>query len=92
MTVASWRSLAALVVTAGVLAWPSAARACSVCFGGDGAEAATFILTTALLTFTPFLVVGAIGFWVVKRIRQTESEAAETHVADVPAASAAEHV
>ena len=50
---------------------PRAAQACAVCFSGRTDETrVAFILTTALLTFLPFVLLGAAGWWLWRRVRE----------------------
>lgn len=63
-----------LLLPAGALALtlvPRAAQACAVCFSGRTDETrVAFIFTTALLTFLPFVLLGAAGWWLWRRVRE----------------------
>jgi hypothetical protein len=45
--------------------------ACSVCGFGDDSRNA-FISTTALMTFVPLIMIGALAFWVHRRFKHAE--------------------
>jgi len=61
-----------------LLALPSAANACAVCFGGEDDNRQAFIDTTIILTIAPLFLVGLFLWLMVRRIRKVESrEAAE---------------
>ena len=63
-------ALAALLLFA-----PRAVQACAVCFGGQEGDTRTaFILTTAFLTFSPLVMIGATVWWLRRRFRQLELE------------------
>ncbi len=67
-------ALAALLLFA-----PRAVQACAVCFGGQEGDTRTaFILTTAFLTFSPLVMIGATVWWLRRRFRQLEVEASGT--------------
>ncbi len=69
---AAW-SLAALAAM--VLA-PALAQACPVCMGGAEEEVRkAFILTTALLTAFPLLLIGATVWWLVRRLAAADQQA-----------------
>jgi hypothetical protein len=57
-----------------LLAWaPRAGRACSVCSPGtEDANRLAFLLTTALLSFLPLIMVAAFVYWLRRRSRRIE--------------------
>ena len=59
-----------------LLAWaPRVSRACAVCTSGAGdanANRLAFILTTALLSFLPLLMVGGFVWWLRRRVREID--------------------
>ncbi len=65
---------------------PELARACAVC--GSGTEEASrlaFILTTIFLSALPLLMVGAVLWWLWRRTRQLERDAAQRNHSSQPA-------
>jgi len=58
-----------------ILASPSVAQACAVCFSGRSDEQReAFLATTGLLTFLPLILLG-FGVWAfVRRVRRIEAE------------------
>ena len=67
----AWWSAAA----ASALAWmPGAARACPVCFVGQSEEnLLAYQISSAVLTFLPFVLVGGLLFWIVRRVREADA-------------------
>ncbi len=56
---------------------PELARACAVCSSGtEDASRLAFILTTIFLSSLPLLMLGAVLWWLWRRTRQLEREAA----------------
>ena len=72
----SWLRSVATAVLAGSLAMlPRASVACAVCFTGkDDASRLTFILTTALLTSLPLLLIGGAVWWLRRRFAELDRE------------------
>ena len=60
-----------LPASCALLAWtPRASWACAVCTSGtEDSNRLAFILTTALLSFLPLLMVGGIVWWLRRRVR-----------------------
>lgn len=62
--------LAALVIAAMVAAaffFPDSAWACAVCGIGEDESTGAFMISTAMLTFTPLTVMGVIGYYLYRR-------------------------
>ncbi len=79
-----------LVVTALVVAHPSAAHACSVCVGAMEKGRTAFAVSTAALSALPLLMIGGVVWWVKRssdRATIAERVAAAAAHADAPAAS-----
>lgn len=55
------------VVCAALLAAPSAARACSVCFDPNEANRNAFIIATAFMTFFPLMLIGGVLYYLRRR-------------------------
>ena len=77
----SWWS-AAVVATA-ILWAPQQSDACAVCFSATDEYRDAFMITTALLTALPLLMVGSLIFWLRQRFvrleRQSEPWPAPRH-------------
>ena len=69
--------LSRLLLCLAVLAVPSLAEACPVCFSGRDESRMAYIWTTVLLTFTPLLMVGLTLFLIRRHIQQSEDSAEE---------------
>ena len=61
------RPLRPALLAMALLASPRLAVACSVCQGGTSDNRIEFILTTALLTFLPLLLIGGIIYGLRRR-------------------------
>lgn len=71
------RRWAAFWLATAVVFGPGIAQACAVCTAGrEDENANAFIAMTALMTVMPFLVVGGIVFWLVRKARQMAAEEA----------------
>ena len=58
---------------------PELAQACSVCTSGaEDANRLAFILTTIFLSTLPLLMLGTVIWWLWRRTRQLERDAAPT--------------
>jgi len=68
------KSLVATLTLLFLIAAPRLAEACSVCGAADDKTKDTFIFTTALLTFLPLTIGGAILFWAIRKGRQMDRE------------------
>ena len=65
-----------------MLAIPTAARACAVCFGGEDSDwPAAFNLGVVVLLAMPFLIVGGAGLAIYRSIKQKEAQAAASEQA-----------
>ena len=52
---------------------PRASQACAVCTSGtEDANRLAFIITTALLSFLPLLIVGGFVWWLRRRTRELD--------------------
>ena len=67
--------LAALGVLAVVL-FPDGALACPGCIAGTEENRVAFLVTTGLLSFLPLMMIGGVIYWLRKRARRLEEEAA----------------
>ena len=56
------------------LAFPDAARACSVCLGSRAENASAFVWTTAFMGALPLLMIGGGIYWLCQRARVLEAE------------------
>lgn len=54
-----------------VFALPDVAHACPVCFDSSDENRQAFLVTTAFLTLLPLGMVGGVGLWLKKRVRET---------------------
>lgn len=69
------RGLAAgVLVLLGLLAAPSPALACPVCFNPTEETRLAFLHTTIALTLLPLILVGGAGLWLRRRARRMEEE------------------
>jgi len=68
------RRLASAALVAAVLAAPSLAFACAVCFNRDDETQVAFRISTAVMTFLPFLLVGGLILWLRRRFRALAEE------------------
>ncbi len=66
-TVSHQPRLFARCLTLVLLALPTIASACPVCFDARAEARGAFIFTTALLTFLPLMFIGGAIFWYRKR-------------------------
>lgn len=66
----------AIAAFAAFLALPAnVASACAVCvFDGSDPSVNTYVLSTALLSFIPLLIMGGIFWYVVQRVRRFHAE------------------
>lgn len=51
---------------------PALAHACPVCFSANEENREAYLLTFVLLTVLPLLSIGALGWWLARRIRRAE--------------------
>ena len=66
-------SALALLVSTVVLLAPQLAAACAVCFTGRSDETrVAFVVTTALLTALPLLMIGSFVWWLCRRASQIQ--------------------
>ena len=76
--------LVSAVTVAGILATPTIALACAVCFSGrDDETQLAFRISTGAMTFLPFLLVGGLLWWLRSRFRALAEEE-ERRSADDP--------
>lgn len=69
-----WAAAGALALTFVVTLAPNVAFACPVCFSTvNDANRLAYLLTAVFLTLLPFVVVGGILLWVVRRARSLEA-------------------
>ncbi len=61
---------------------PEAAAACAVCYGGGEESRNAFILTTVLLSVLPLAMIGSLGWWIWRRVREAEAADALLRRAD----------
>ena len=54
---------------------PRVVQACTVCLGGESNNRTEFIISTALMTFAPFLLIGGLVYYLWRRAQQVEREA-----------------
>ena len=66
------------------LATPGASVACSVCGGGTADNRIEFILTTALLTFMPMLLIGSIVYGLRRKYLSLAQQDTGGDVARIP--------
>ncbi len=67
------RSCVARIAVPVIVFSPEIAAACSVCFSGRSDETrVAFIVTTALLTALPLLLIGGLVWWMRRRAMQME--------------------
>ncbi len=65
---------------------PELARACAVCTSGtEEASRLAFILTTVFLSILPLVMLGAVLWWLWRRTRQLERDAAHPDHSSQPA-------
>lgn len=53
-----------------VLASPTVAYACPVCFDANAANRTAFIVTTIFLSFLPLAMVGGLVYWIRQLTRE----------------------
>lgn len=61
---------ARILAFAAVLATPTAAYACPVCFDANEANRTAFIVTTIFLSLLPLAMVGGIAYWIRQVTRE----------------------
>ncbi len=71
----TWMILGALALVA---LFPEAVAACPVCFDSSDENRQAFLATTAFLSLLPLGMVTGAGLWIRKRVRDLESEGADT--------------
>ena len=72
--IATARARIAPLITALIVWAPQAALACAVCSSGkEEANRVAFILTTAILSVLPLLMVGGLVWWLRRRARDLDS-------------------
>lgn len=54
------------------------ALGCAVCGVGEDESTAAFMISTAMLTFTPLFVLGGIGYFVYRRFHAKEPASLES--------------
>ncbi len=80
------RSVQAMLLCAlAVVLAPAAALACAVCTGGGEESKTAFILTTIGMSVAPLAMLGALGWWIWRRVRAVESERQTTASPERPA-------
>ena len=72
-----------MLVTVLLLALPSAAFACPACLDLTSENRIAFLQTAAALSLLPFGLVGGLGFWLRRRMREG-SEAEELYGSEEP--------
>lgn len=55
------------VMFAAAFVFPDSAWACAVCGIGEDESTGAFMISTAMLTFTPLTVMGVIGYYLYRR-------------------------
>jgi len=85
-----------MMVVLGLLLWPTAAQACSVCFSATDGNRMAFLITTVVLSLLPLGLIGGGILYLRHRFRQVEHEererfgaATETPIAANPETSQA---
>lgn len=68
------RALVPWLVLLTVWLLPEVAHACPVCGQALEQSRVAFIISTALMTLLPLVVLGSTGYWVVRRIKRREAE------------------
>jgi len=53
---------------------PGTAHACSVCFDPRDKSNGTFLLSTAFLSLVPVGILGSMGMWLRKRLRDVRGD------------------
>jgi hypothetical protein len=64
--------LLAMALAAALLAAPGVAEACAVCFSATEENRMAFLVTTGLLTVLPLAILGGIGLWLRRHLREME--------------------
>ena len=57
---------------------PEHAHACPVCFDPDDEQRIVFLATTALMTAVPLGIIGGVGLWLRRRVKQVGEGDEET--------------
>jgi hypothetical protein len=69
------RARCAALFALGILATPSLAQACAVCFTGRADEQrVAFLVTTIFMTFLPLILIGLGVTAFIRRVRRIEAE------------------
>jgi len=71
VTVGAARRAGAGLAGTAVLGAAEPALACASCFWGDGHVFAAYLGTAALMALLPLTLVGAIGWWIHRRTRDS---------------------
>lgn len=66
------RTAAVSIALVLLLALPSAAHACAVCFDANGEVRMAFVVTTGFLTLLPLGMVASVALWIRKKLREPE--------------------
>ncbi len=61
------RSNLTLILTAAMLLVHDVAWACPVCFDPNEQSRGVFLLTTAVMTFVPLILIGGVVYWLWRR-------------------------
>lgn len=76
-----------VALAAALLALPGAAEACSVCFSTTEENRMAFLVTTGLLSVLPLSILGGVGFWLRRHLRELERHHDAARRAPDPGAS-----
>ncbi len=80
------------LLAAAILVVPRLALACAVCFSGrDDETQLAFRISTGVMTFLPFLLVGGLILWLRRRFRAIAEEEERRAAGGPPAGASADH-
>jgi hypothetical protein len=86
------RCLVSALAAAAILAAPRLVFACPVCFTGrDDETQLAFRISTGVMTFLPFLLVGGLILWLRRRFRALAEEEERRAAGGSPAGDSADH-
>jgi hypothetical protein len=72
-----------LAIAAVLSAWPVVARACPMCFSGNGTNQSAFLYGSLFLMIVPVTAIGSLLYWAYRRTKALEAAPRPANPGDV---------